>query len=216
MYVHYTLVKRLTCTLSCCLLCSSGFQEDGALSMYPEFSWCPTDYDPRFRPWYSTAATNPKIIVLVIDVSGSMGGYGRIELARDAALAVLDTLTWNDQVGFVLFNSGVRDSYPITACTDANRATMKTWAENKITPLGGTNFIVPLEEAFSMIEASTSSACTKAILFLTDGEADFTEENYLYVAEKSEQNNVVIFTYALGDGKSQQFYFQLKSLRHEY
>jgi Ca-activated chloride channel family protein len=177
-----------------------GFQEDGALSMYPEFSWCPTDYDPRFRPWYSTAATNPKLIIVVIDVSGSMATNDRINLARDAALAVLNTLTWNDEVGFILFSNSVRDTYPITACTDANRELMKTWVEDEVTSGGGTNFILPLEEAFSMIEASSTSACTKTILFLTDGEADFDEDNYLYVAEKAEINSVILFTYALGNG----------------
>mmetsp|Transcript_18889 Transcript_18889/g.31516 ORF Transcript_18889/g.31516 Transcript_18889/m.31516 type:complete len:755 (-) Transcript_18889:211-2475(-) len=175
-----------------------GFQEDGALSMYPEFDWCPTDYDPRFRPWYSTAATNPKLIIMVIDVSASMASAGRIGLARSAALAVLDTLTWNDEVGFVLFNSGVRDTYPLTHCNDANRAAMKTWATNNIVQSGSTNFILPLEEAFTMIEGSSSSACTKAILFLTDGVAEFTDDNYLYVNNKAELNNVIFFTYALG------------------
>ena len=179
---------------------AAGFQEDGALSMYPEFSWCPTDYDPRFRPWYSTAATNPKVLIVVIDVSGSMGTAGRIDLAREAALAVLDTLTWNDEVGFVLFNGGVRDTYSVTACTDENRALMKTWATDNIIQGGGTNFILPLEEAFSMIEASSSSACTKAILFLTDGVADFTNANFEYVQEKAKLNDVIMFTYALGSG----------------
>lgn len=179
----------------------TGFQDDGALSMYPEYSWCPTDYDPRFRPWYSTAATNPKIIIVVIDVSGSMGTNNRITLARKAALAVLDTLTWNDHVGFILFNSAVTHTYAITACTDDNRDLMKTWANDNISPGGGTNFIVPMQAAFSMIETSTSTACSRTILFLTDGEADFTETNFDYVKDKAEMNEVVMFTYALGSGK---------------
>ena len=29
-------------------------------------------FDPRFRPWYSAAASGPKNVVMVIDVSGSM------------------------------------------------------------------------------------------------------------------------------------------------
>ena len=174
--------------------------------MYPEFDWCPTDYDPRFRPWYSTAVTNPKLLIVVLDVSGSMHLDNRITLAREAAVAVLDTLTWNDEVGFILFNGGVEDSYPITKCTDANRILMKDWANANINPAGSTNFIVPLEEAFSMIEASSSTACTKAILFLTDGVADFTDDNYDYVKDKAEVNQVIMFTYALGSGMSVLLY----------
>lgn len=189
----------------------SGFQEDGALSMYPEFSWCPTDYDPRFRPWYSTAATNPKLIIVVIDVSGSMGTNDRIGLARSAALAVLDTLTWNDEVGFILFNNGLEEVYPITACTDDNRVAMKSWANSNIIPGGGTNFAIPLRHAFQMIESSSSTVCTKAILFLTDGVASFSDSDYTYVTEKAEANEVIMFTYALGSGMSllrmKNFYF---------
>ena len=168
--------------------------------MYPEFDWCPTEYDPRFRPWYSTATTNPKEIIVVIDVSGSMGAEGRIDLARDAALAILDTLTWNDDIGFILFNSVVRDTYPVTACTDTNRELMRQWIMDEVVHGGGTNFVLPMEEAFNMIETSSSNACTKAILFLTDGVADFGADDFAYVEEKAEANDVVIFTYALGAG----------------
>ena len=168
--------------------------------MYPEYSWCPTSYDPRFRPWYSTAATNPKLLIVVIDVSGSMSISGRIDLAKDAALAVLDTLTWNDDVGFILFNGAVRDVYPVTACTDANRTIMQTWITNNVYASGATNFVDPLTEAFWMIESSTSTACSKAVLFLTDGEASFSELDYKFVEDKAELHNVVMFTYALGSG----------------
>ena len=170
--------------------------------MYPEYEWCVSgDYDPRFRPWYSTAATNPKIIVVVIDVSGSMGTANRITLAKEAALAVLNTLTWNDRVGFILFNHDVEDTYPITPCTDENRELMKTWATNNIEAGGATNFVAPLNEAFDMIETTSYTACTRTILFLTDGQATFYESDYDYVRNKAYANDIVIFTYGLGSGR---------------
>jgi hypothetical protein len=78
---------------------------------------------------------------------------------------------------------------------------MKTWAESEITNSGGTNFILPLEEAFSMIEAYSSTSCTNAILFLTDGVADFTDANYVTVQDRAALNDVVMFTYAFGSGR---------------
>ena len=138
---------------------------------------------------------------MVIDVSGSMTSNSRLQLARDAAFAVLDTLTWNDEIGFILFGTVVYEVYPITYCTDENRTLMQTWLTTHISARGLTNFIAPLERAFDMIESSTTSACTKAILFLTDGDAEFNEDNYEYVEEKCTDNNVVMFTYALGSGK---------------
>jgi hypothetical protein len=52
----------------------AGFQKDGALIQWPAVSWCSDSYDPRFRPWYSAALTNPKVLVVAIDVSASMIG----------------------------------------------------------------------------------------------------------------------------------------------
>ena len=53
-------------------------------------------YDPRFRSWYVAAASGPKDVVIVIDVSGSMGINGRMGIAQAAAKKVLDTFTESD------------------------------------------------------------------------------------------------------------------------
>ena len=50
----------------------------GSMRTYPTFrqtedGLC-VDYDPRYRPWYVTATSGGKNIVLVIDISGSMDG----------------------------------------------------------------------------------------------------------------------------------------------
>ena len=48
-----------------------GGQTTGAMANWPAVEWCSADYDPRFRPWYSSAASGPKDVVMVIDISGS-------------------------------------------------------------------------------------------------------------------------------------------------
>lgn len=35
---------------------------------------CEKDYDPRFRPWYVSATSGSKNLILIIDISGSMHG----------------------------------------------------------------------------------------------------------------------------------------------
>ena len=70
-----------------------GHQSSGGYGQWPktdlsETSMCRA-YDPRFRPWYTGAATGPKDVVLVLDKSGSMATANRIALAKDAALNVL-------------------------------------------------------------------------------------------------------------------------------
>ena len=44
-----------------------------------------------------------KNVVIIIDRSGSMTKAGRMALAKDAALTVLDTLTADDYVSIAIF-----------------------------------------------------------------------------------------------------------------
>jgi len=69
-----------------------------------DYGTCP-DFDPRFRSWYVSASSGPKNVILIIDVSGSMDDNGRMALAKDAAITVLNTLTFADWVGIVQFSS---------------------------------------------------------------------------------------------------------------
>ena len=64
---------------------------------------CAGSYDPRLRPWYSSAASGPKDVVVVIDTSGSMSNKGRMDKAKDAAKAVIKTLNWADYASIVSF-----------------------------------------------------------------------------------------------------------------
>ncbi|GBG27566.1 Voltage-dependent calcium channel subunit alpha-2/delta-2 [Hondaea fermentalgiana] len=124
-----------------------GSQSTGAMVQWPATEFCSYDFDARQRPWYASAASGQKDVVLVIDVSGSMTGT-RIALARDAVKAVLRTFTWE-----------------------------------------------ALSSAGQML--SGSSACNKAILFMTDGEdnSGFNEASLSNIP-----SDVIIFSYALGSG----------------
>jgi hypothetical protein len=176
-----------------------GYQEDGSFYQWPSIDWCPTTYDPRFRPWYSAATSNPKIVIIVIDVSGSMGG-NRIDLAREAAKAVVKTLTWVDQIGFVLFSDVVEEKRaPVYLVESSEITAINSWIDHNIYAGGATSFYEPLDAAIAMIQ-DAPSACTRAILFLTDGEASFSEENFESIREDASQSDIIIFTYGIGSG----------------
>ena len=77
----------------------------GSYMGWPAVDWCfEAGYDPRLRPWYSSGATGPKDVVIVVDVSGSMQKAGRSRLAQAATSAVIDTLEWKDWATIILFN----------------------------------------------------------------------------------------------------------------
>lgn len=62
-----------------------------------------SEYDPRFRPWYVAAATGAKNVVLLIDISGSMASY-RMDIAKQAAVSVIETLGLQDWFNVVFFS----------------------------------------------------------------------------------------------------------------
>jgi len=161
-------------------------------------------YEPRYRPWYATGATGPKDVVIVVDVSGSMRIENRHAKAKEATKLILDTLSWKDFVTVVLFNHDIRGFYSskMVPATDANKDAIKRWCDNQYWRAGNTNFVIALEMAFKIIGDSVfdgkTSMCQKAVLFLTDGVADFTSRNFHSVKQKAIQYDTYVFTYALG------------------
>eukprot|EP00931_Biecheleriopsis_adriatica_P093204 TRINITY_DN6694_c0_g1_i1.p1 TRINITY_DN6694_c0_g1~~TRINITY_DN6694_c0_g1_i1.p1 ORF type:complete len:747 (-),score=132.23 TRINITY_DN6694_c0_g1_i1:68-2308(-) len=183
-----------------------GDQPTGSTAWWPNIDWCPKDYDPRLRPWYAAGSTGPKDVVIVVDVSGSMSKENRYVLAKDAVHTLLETLEWKDYASIVLFNQGISAEFsakmvPVDGCM---RKAMKTWVDKQNFAEGGTDFRVAMERAFKIIEDSVSagdtSMCQKAILFLTDGKADFGDSDYQKMQQLSKRFDTTIFSYTLGSG----------------
>ena len=181
-------------------------QKSGSYIGWPAMDWCPTNYDPRFRPWYASGSTGPKDVLIVVDVSGSMGEANRYNLARQAADAVLDTLDWKDYVGVILFHHGLSGLYSerLVPASDVNRNSIKRWLDDQNFRSGGTDFNVALNAAFDIFQASIAagetSMCQKAIIFLTDGTAEMSNDNFVSVQQQSVTYDAVVFAYALGSG----------------
>ena len=53
-----------------------------------------------------------KDVILVLDVSGSMDTAGRIDIAKDAAKTIVDTLSIFDYFAVVTFNDAARTIGP--------------------------------------------------------------------------------------------------------
>jgi hypothetical protein len=92
-----------------------GNQNDGMYFQWPAMEYCPSSWDPRYRPWYVNVVTGPKDIVIVLDVSGSMSqGVTRNVKAIEAMERLMLTFTERDYVGLVLFND--RAYVPAVQC----------------------------------------------------------------------------------------------------
>ncbi|KAL7399060.1 hypothetical protein ABVT39_019430 [Epinephelus coioides] len=80
----------------------------GFFRQYPGIKWKPDEhgviaFDCRNRKWYIQAATSPKDVVILVDVSGSMKGL-RLTIARQTVSSILDTLGDDDFFNIIAYN----------------------------------------------------------------------------------------------------------------
>ncbi|MBI2680094.1 MAG: VWA domain-containing protein [Candidatus Solibacter usitatus] len=129
-------------------------------------------------------------VILIIDKSSSMEGK-KMELARLAAIGVIDNLRPIDQVGVLIFDNSFQWAVPVRRAED--RSLIKRLIAG-ITPDGGTQIAPALTEAFRKL--LPVQAVYKHIVLLTDGISE--EGDSLTLSREASANRVTISTVGLG------------------
>ncbi|KAK1735864.1 voltage-dependent calcium channel-like protein [Skeletonema marinoi] len=174
------------------------------------------NYDPRLRPWFVAASSGPKDVVLVLDVSGSMSDYGRMDLAKEAAITVIKTLTISDRVAVIAFSDYAYQVHSdsgtdlLVRATNENKNLLIDSIQN-LTDGGATNFHAGFQLAFDSLERTIeqeyTSGCNVAILFMTDGvrtAGPETDEVLSLINDSTQRlatlfnRDTKIFTFSLG------------------
>ncbi|XP_037600515.1 voltage-dependent calcium channel subunit alpha-2/delta-4 isoform X2 [Cebus imitator] len=180
----------------------------GFFRIYPGIKWTPDEngvvtFDCRNRGWYIQAATSPKDIVILVDVSGSMKGL-RMTIAKHTITTILDTLGENDFVNIIAYNDYVHYIEPcfkgiLVQADRDNREHFKLLVEELM--VKGVGIVdQALREAFEILkkfqEAKQGSLCNQAIMLISDGAV----EDYQPVFEKYNWPDckVRVFTYLIG------------------
>jgi len=115
-------------------------------------------------------------VLLLLDVSGSMGaeaegtGLTKLEAAKKAALASLDGLAQDDEVGLWVFSNGHREAVPVAALA-SNRAKLKR-AIAALEPGGGTDLYTSAQAAVAELRANPDTSRITAVVLLSDGQND--------------------------------------------
>ncbi len=129
-------------------------------------------------------------VVLIIDKSSSMEGK-KIELARQAAIGVVNNLRPIDMVGVLIFDNSFQWAVPIRKADDPT--TIKRLIAG-IVPDGGTQIAPALTEAYRRV--LPTHATFKHIVLLTDGISE--EGDSLDLSKEALAEHVTISTVGLG------------------
>uniref|UniRef100_A0AAQ4QQ12 Calcium voltage-gated channel auxiliary subunit alpha2delta 4 n=1 Tax=Gasterosteus aculeatus aculeatus TaxID=481459 RepID=A0AAQ4QQ12_GASAC len=166
----------------------------GFFRLYPGIQWIPDEngvvtFDCRNRNWYIQAATSPKDVVIVVDVSGSMKGL-RLTIAKHTINTILDTLGENDFVNIVAVSARVEtlDPQHFKLLVDG----LHVKGEGKVKNAMKESFKI-LNEAAAL---GQGSLCNQAIMLITDG----AMEDFQSVFEEFNwpERRVRVFTYLIG------------------
>jgi tight adherence protein C len=144
------------------------------------------------------AARNiPLSVVLAIDNSGSMAGE-KLQSAKAAAVAFLQSLTPNDRATVLGFNTRV---FEVVAATN-DRAALETGI-NSLQPGGNTAAYDALYQGAAVV-SSAPSEMRRAIILLTDGEDTASSYSARVAADVARQANALVYTIGLGPDAQDQ------------
>lgn len=164
----------------------------GERNVYVDHKGAPEDPLTRTFPAKLAPPRQPEgtCVVLIIDKSSSMEGK-KIELARIAAIGVVDNLKPEDHVGVLIFDNSFQWAVPIRKAEDK---TLIKRLISGITPDGGTQIAPALSEAYRRI--TPVPATYRHVVLLTDGISE--EGDSLTLARDAAANRVTISTVGLG------------------
>ncbi|KAM4819811.1 voltage-dependent calcium channel subunit alpha-2/delta-4 [Thomomys bottae] len=180
----------------------------GFFRIYPGIKWTPDEhgviaFDCRNRGWYIQAATSPKDVVILVDVSGSMKGL-KLAIAKHTVTTILDTLGDNDFLNIIAYNDHIHYLEPcfkgvLVQADRDNREHFKRLVDELVVKgVGVVN--QALREAFHILkqfqEAGRGSLCNQAVMLISDGAV----EDFQPVLEKynAPDRKVRVFTYLIG------------------
>ncbi|XP_051768195.1 voltage-dependent calcium channel subunit alpha-2/delta-3 isoform X2 [Ctenopharyngodon idella] len=180
----------------------------GFFRQYPGVKWHPDEhgviaFDCRNRKWYIQAATSPKDVVILVDVSGSMKGL-RLTIARQTVASILDTLGDDDFFNIIAYNQEIHYVEPclngtLVQADSTNKDHFKEHLD-KLFAKGIGLLGNALSEAFTILneinQTGRGSSCSQAIMLITDGATEMYDD--VFAKYNWPERKVRIFPYLIG------------------
>ncbi|MDR8411616.1 von Willebrand factor type A domain-containing protein [Nonomuraea sp. 3-1Str] len=115
------------------------------------------------------ASRRPADLTFVVDVSGSMGEPGRLDLVKQALHTLIDQLAAGDRVSVVAFSDTAETVVPMTSLTA--RPELHA-AVDRLAVQGGTNLEAGLVTGYRQAAGAFRAAATNRVVLLSDGLAN--------------------------------------------
>ncbi|MEU7836373.1 MULTISPECIES: VIT domain-containing protein [unclassified Nonomuraea] len=115
----------------------------------------------------------PRDLVLLLDRSGSMGGW-KMVAARRAAARIVDTLTEQDRFAVLTFDSVVEEAFEgLVTASDRNRYRAVEHLA-RVDARGGTELLEPLRRAISLLHDQDGRE--RVLVLVTDGQVGHEDQ----------------------------------------
>lgn len=180
---------------------TTGGMKEGVANAYNRQDLANTLYQ-QILPVQAIAYTPPVGVEFVIDVSGSMSGGGKLDAAKEGAIACLDVLTERDYVGVVTLSS----SYgTVLQPTRRTQEQVIKDAINSVKTQGSTVFSNAIQRAGDALRSLKSSGKVENchMIIVTDGAPTEAENIYLPVAQRlNRESGITISVVLIGSRDS--------------
>jgi len=140
----------------------------------------------------------PVNLALAIDHSGSMSN-GKLDQAKQAAIAMIDQLRTGDRLAIVAFDDSV-STFPSTPITARSKSELREFVQH-IYENGGTNISGALEAAYAQLRPWTGDYRVSRVVLLSDGQpgSGITDPQALArLAERSRAARISTSAFGIG------------------
>lgn len=177
----------------------------------PGFKWddndvCPgsasTDYDPKNRPWYVSATSSQKNIIVVIDLSDTLAdadGF-RMNRMRQSVSLLLNGLSYRDFVGILTYTEYSKPyiSRMLRATIDNINALNLYVASLVVVSGSKSNIGNAFQSAYAILIDSIAdgltSNCNNIFFVVSSGANDITTVEPIDVVKQNIGQNVIVFS----------------------
>lgn len=151
-------------------------------------------------------------LAIVIDNSGSMSsgvantGLSQLEIAKEGALAAINTLSAQDLVSVIRFDSQAQLMIRLTEASEKGEIAS---AVRRITSGGGTNMMPGLQLAIEQLE--NARAAVKHVVVLSDGQTMGDANAFNTLINRAVENSITVSTITIGDFSNDPLMRQIAS-----